>query len=286
MPQDPRSSPPLAPHVQAAIGQGLQTKAAPRAAGGLAPHVQRAVQATLQAKPAPATRAVAPHLQAALSRAAVQRPAPAARPAPPVQRKARFPADRSIQPCSALIHTLTCGLFGSPAPVNNNNDAVALLEQGVSSSSSVTSNVVKKKSRPMVALGEGVGKMVPYGSAALNLGTTTCGLVIVHTEGSEAVGYHWRFCQDSEENRSNFQQIVGSHQGTSIEVVVNGGRYRTGDTAPAQFGAFLHKTYGLPVTVYRQVLDNSDSRSDVDPWVNVDKGGISPPIDGYALVAV
>lgn len=137
----------------------------------------------------------------------------------------------------------------------------------------------------MVALEQGFDGLITYGGQVINSSTTTCGLVIFHTAGAQAVGYHWPFCRQSSEYEAAFEQAIGGRTGSAIEVVVNGGRYRSGDTAPKDFGLYLRARYRLPVTVYRQVVDGP-GRNDPDPWVVVERGGVRTPVDGYQLIAV
>lgn len=272
-----RQAPRPAPHVQAAIRSSLQPKGSPLPPRPLAPHVQRAVGAGPQPKLAPsAQRTLAPHVMAVLG-------APRSTAAPPATGFLRGPNRQpgSIQPCGRFWRWLTsCG----------RGQADVELEEGplmnVESGSSVPSVSSRAVSRPtMVSLEQGSDDLITYGGHVINTSTTTCGLVILHTEGAQAVGYHWPFCRQCTEYEGAFEHAIGSREGTSIEVVVNGGRYRSGDTAPKDFGLYLRERYRLPVTVYRQVV-NGTGRNDPDPWVVVERGGVRTPVDGYQLIAV
>jgi hypothetical protein len=137
-----------------------------------------------------------------------------------------------------------------------------------------------------VFLGEGASGPITYGGDVVNQGTTKCGLVILHTDDAQAVGYHWPFCRKSADYEAAFERAKGSRVGTSIEVVVNGGRYSPGDSSLKEFGLYLHYKYRLPVAAYRQVDSSGSGSDDQDPWVVVEHGGVSPGMGFYRLEAV
>lgn len=257
-----------APHVSRAIGLGLQAKNSGSGKPEMAPHVRQAISA-VQAKPAPGPRQT------------VQ-----AKPAPAQRLPLPHRPPRSIQPCSAFLNYITCGLLGSPATQNDDQGSGrALLELDPPRYQTSTVTVTKKKP-VMIALDQGDSGLVTYGGAVQNSSTTTCGLVVVLVEGAQAVAYHWPFCQESSTYVEQFRKAVGDREGESIEVVVNGGRYRKGDPSPGRFRDYLRRTFKLPVTVYRQVVDDNEAESDIDPTVEVHRDGVRAFLPGYQLVGI
>lgn len=254
----PKTPPrPVAPHLQRA----LQAKSHPAAARPLAAHVAAALP------PRPAAPAAPKAAQAKLA----TRPAPGG--AKPV----------SIQPCSAFLHWITCGCLGSPAPQSQ-----PLLGSGgpsVNSSASSVSLVVQKPQATKF-LDQNETGLVAYGGRAANSApTTSCGLVILHTAGAQAVGFHWPFCSGTSTHKATFDAAIGTRVGTSIDVVVNGNHYKAGDAELVKFGRYLAQAYGLTVRVYRQVFSDGES-GQVEPFIQVNRGGVAAAVPIHDLVAV